>query len=130
MDIMQSIREKAKQNIKTVVLPEGEDERTLRAAEKITSEGLAKLILLGDPETMERKSEMLGLDLSDVKLMNPRTSKFKPDFAQEFFRLRSHKGITMEQAQEIVQHPLYFGALLVRWDVAQGSVAGDRKSVV
>ncbi len=124
MEIMKEIRRKAREAKKTVVLPEGEDERTLRAAEIITKEGLAELILLGDPETMERKAQMLELNLSKVKLMNPRTSKFRADFSQEYFKLRSHKGVTMEQAEKTVQLPLFFGAFLVKWGVAAGSVAG------
>lgn len=124
MEIMKEIHRRAREAKKTVVLPEGEDERTIRAAGVIAREGLADPILLGDPETMERKASIMNADISKVKLMNPRTSKFRADFAQEYFRLRSHKGITMEQAEKTVQQPLFFGALLVRWGVAHGSVAG------
>lgn len=124
MDIMDKIHRRARENLRTVVLPEGEEERTLRAAEVITKKGLANLILLGDPETMERKAENWGLNISRLKLMNPRISKFHHDFSQEFHRLRAHKGISLEQAADTMKKPLYFGAMLVRWGVAHGSVAG------
>ena len=121
---MQEIRDRARSELKTIVLPEGEEERTLRAADAIIEQGIANLILLGDPETMERKASNWGLDISSVKLMNPNKTKFKSDFTQEYFRLRSHKGITMEQAEEAMKQPLYYGAMLVRWGIADGSVAG------
>lgn len=121
---MQRICDKAKANPKKVVLPEGSEERTLRAADIILKEKLAKLIILGDPETMERQAEAWNLDLNGAQLMNPKTSKFSADFTQEYYRLRSHKGITMEQARETMKHPLFFGAMLVKWGLADGSVAG------
>jgi phosphate acetyltransferase len=124
MDFMQSIRAKAKTLNKTLVLPEGEEERTLRAAEIIIKEGIAKVILLGDSETMERKAEMLKLNLASATLITPTTSKFKADFTQEYYRLRSHKGITMEQAGDTMKQVLFFGAMLVRYGVADGSVGG------
>ena len=121
---MQRIREKAKANSRKVVLPEGSEERTLFAANAILKDKIADLIILGDPETMERQAENWGLDISRAQLMNPKTSKFIPDFTQEYYRLRSHKGITMEQARETVKIPLFFGAMLVKWGLADGSVAG------
>ena len=124
MDIMQEIRQRARNNLKTIVLPEGEEERTLCAADIIIDQKIANLILLGDPETMERKASNWGLNISQVKLMNPNKSKFINSFTQEFYRLRSHKGITMEQAEEAMKQPLYYGAMLVRWGIADGSVAG------
>ena len=124
MDIMEKIRSKARELKRTVVLPEGEEERTIRAAEIILREKIADLILIGDPETMERKSEQWGLDISQAKLMNPGKSKFIHDFSAEYHRIRAHKGITLEQAVETVKQPLFFGAMLVRWGIAHGSVAG------
>ena len=124
MDIMEKIRGKAKELDMTVVLPEGEEERSIRAAAIILREKLADLILLGDAETIERKSEQWDLDISGAKLMNPKKSKFIHDFSTEFHRIRAHKGITLEQAVETVKQPLFFGAMLVRWGIAHGSVAG------
>jgi phosphate acetyltransferase len=121
---MQKIRQKSKEKMNTIVLPEGEEERSLRAAEKILKEKIANIILLGDAETIERKTANWGLDIADAKVINPKTSKFKTDFIQEYYHLRAHKGITMEQAEDTMKHPLFFGAMLVRWGVAQGSVAG------
>ena len=121
---MEKIRNKARKLKRTVVLPEGEEERSIRAADIILREKIADLILIGDPETIERKSEQWKLDISRAKLMNPAKSKFVHDFSAEYYRIRAHKGITLEQAVETVKQPLFFGAMLVRWGIAHGSVAG------
>jgi len=121
---MAKIYQRAQNNPVTIVLPEGEAERTLRAADVILDKKLANLILLGDPETMERKSEQWKLNIEKAQLMNPKNSKFLHDFTTELYRLRSHKGMTMELAAETIRQPLFFGAMLVKWGLAQGSVAG------
>jgi phosphate acetyltransferase len=121
---MERLYRRAQENPVTIVLPEGEEERTLRAADIILDKGIANLILLGDAETMERKSEQWNLNIDKAQLMNPKNSKFLHDFTTELYRLRSHKGLTMEQAAENIRQPLFFGAMLVKWGLAQGSVAG------
>ena len=124
MDIMEKIREKAKANPKTIVLPEGEEERSIQAADAILKEKLANLILLGNPGNIDQTAAKLNADITGAKILDPQTSKFANDFSQEYFRLRSHKSITMEQAQQIMKENLFFGAMLVRMEVADGSVAG------
>ena len=124
MDIMEKIREKAKANPKTIVLPEGEEERTIQAAAAILKEELARLILLGNPGNIDQTAAKLNADITGAKILDPQSSKFAKDFSQEYYKLRSHKGITMEQAQQIMKDNLFFGAMLVRMGIADGSVAG------
>lgn len=121
---MEIIREKAKANPKTIVLPEGEEERTIQAADAILKEKLAELILLGNPGNIDQTAAKLNADITNAKILDPQSSKFAGNFSQEYYRLRSHKGITMEQAQQIMKDSLFFGAMLVRMGIADGSVAG------
>ena len=124
MDIMQQIWGKARSKVMTVVLPEGEEARTIKAAGIILKERLAKLILLGRVEEIERTAKMLDADIASATILDPANSKFRHNFTQEYFKLRSHKGVTMEQAEETMKHNLFFGAMLVRMGIANGSVAG------
>ena len=124
MDIMEQIWEKAKAKPMTIVLPEGEEARTIKAAHVILKEKLAQLILLGNQENIEKTAKMLDADISPARILDPATSKFNHDFSQELYKLRSHKGMTMEKAQETMRNHLFFGAMLVRMQIAGGSVAG------
>lgn len=101
--IIEKIRQKAKSNIKTIVLPEAQDERIRAAAQEISAKGLAKIILLDEN----------NLDLKKINI-----------YAQEFYELRKHKGISLEDAQKEISKPLYYGAMMVRNNEADGFVAG------
>ncbi len=126
MDFVQSIRNKAKNRKRTVVLPEGTEERMIRAAEIIRKEDIANLIMLGDPDTIHGKARDLGVTLPpEVKIVNPVASPDFDAYAELYYELRKEKGMTPEQARETMKNPLFFGAMLVRKHLADGSVAGS-----
>ncbi|NTU90254.1 MAG: phosphate acetyltransferase, partial [Actinobacteria bacterium] len=112
--------ERAKADKQTIVLPEGNDVRTLEAAEKILQQDIANIILLGD-ETAIASS---GYVLDNAQVINPATAPQFEDFAQQLFKMREAKGLTLEGARELVAQDLYFGVMMVYNDVADGMVAG------
>jgi phosphate acetyltransferase len=125
MDFVQSIRDKARNRKRTVVLPEGTEERMIRAAEIIRKEDIANIIMLGSPEIIQGKARELGVDLGDVRILDPQASPDFDAYAEVYYELRKKKGMTPEQARETMKNPLFFGAMLVRKHVADGSVAGS-----
>lgn len=126
MKISQLIREKAKKNPKIIVLPEGEEPRMIKAAETIINEGLASLILLGIEENINSKAQELGVNLSNkIQIINPKASEKFEEYAESYYQLRKHKGVSLDEAYQILENPLYFGALMVYHDDADGLVAGS-----
>jgi len=122
MDFMTKIKELARSANKTIVLAEGEDPRTVQAAAKILSEGLANLILLGNEAKI--KEVAAGLDISKATIIDPEISDKAGELSLFLYELRKDKGVTVEQALELVKNELYFGVLLVRAGMADGMVAG------
>ncbi len=111
---------RAKADTKTIVLPEGNDERTLAAAERILADGIADLIILGDVEDMQSK----GYNLSGARLIDNRSAQERGEFAEKLAELRAKKGMTLEQATELMDNELYFGMMLVKMGMADGLVSG------
>jgi phosphate acetyltransferase len=125
MQLLNSIKEKAKERNKIIVLPEGTEERTLKAADIILSEGIARIILLGNRETILKEAEKLNLDsIEKAKIIDPLTFDQKDKYAELLFKLRQHKGIQLEEASKLVEDPLYLATLLIKDGVADGEVAG------
>lgn len=122
MSIMNKILEKAKASKKTIVLPESDDRRMLEASQKIVSQGIANIILLGDEEAIKAKAG--DIDLSGVSFVNPLESDKAEAYANELVELRKHKGMTKEKAEETIKDPLYFGCMMVKMGDADGMVAG------
>jgi len=126
MKLSQLIREKAKKNPKIIVLPEGEEPRMIKAAETIIYEGLASLILLGREESIKSKARELGVELpNEIKIINPKDSKKLKEYAESYYQLRKNKGMSSDEAYKLLENPLYFGALMVYHDDADGLVAGS-----
>ncbi len=126
MKISQLIREKAKKNPKIIVLPEGEEPRMIKAAETIINEGFASLILLGREENIKSKARELGIDLSNkIKIINPKDSEKLKEYAESYYQIRKNKGVSLDEAYQLLENPLYFGALMVYHDDADGLVAGS-----
>jgi phosphate acetyltransferase len=117
--------DKAKSDRRHIVLPEGEEERILHAAEILMRRGVADLTLLGSPEKIKSKIGMLGLTLDGIKMVDPHTSKWCQEFAQTYYELRKHKGISVEMAADTVTDVNFFGTLMVYKDVADGIVSGS-----
>ena len=116
---------KAKADCRHIVLPEGAEERILRAGEILLRRGVADLTLLGNPEEIKYKIGMLGINLNGVKIVDPHTSEYRRDFAQTYYNLRKHKGISEEMAGDTVTDVNFFGTLMVHKDLADGMVSGS-----
>ena len=116
--------EQAKADRKHVVLPEGEDDRILQAADQLLKQGVAELTILGDVDDMNRRAADLGLDLSGAHLVNHLESELAEEFAAEFAELRKKKGVTIEEARETMKDVSYFGTMMVHKGLADGMVSG------
>ncbi|MCG7297381.1 phosphate acetyltransferase [Corynebacterium afermentans] len=116
--------EQAKANRKHVVLPEGEDDRILQAADQLLKQGVAELTILGDVDDMNRRASDLGLDLTGANLVNHLESELAEEFAAEFAELRKKKGVTIEEARETMKDVSYFGTMMVHEGLADGMVSG------
>jgi len=126
MKLSQLIREKAKKNPKIIVLPEGEEPRMIKATETIINEGFASLILLGKEENIKSKARELRVDLSNkIQIINPKDSEKLKEYAESYYQLRKNKGVSSDEAYQLLENPLYFGALMVYHDDADGLVAGS-----
>ncbi|WP_068268344.1 phosphate acetyltransferase [Caviibacter abscessus] len=125
-NLIEELKFKVKQNIKTVVLPEAEDERVIRAAAQVINEGFANIILVGENEKINADAKKYGVDISKVTIINPKTFDKIEEFSQELQELRAKKGMTLEQARAtMLSEPRFFGAMLVRKGYASGMVAGS-----
>lgn len=122
--ILQQIRQRAAQDVQHIVLPEGEDPRTLQAAEVCTKERIARITVLGDEQKIRDAASQAGVNLNGFEILDHRKSKDFAKMAEFYHQLRRAKGTTLEEAEQIVKDPLYFGNLLVRLGKADGSVAG------
>ena len=116
--------EQAKANRKHVVLPEGEDDRILQAADQLLKQGVAELTILGDVDDMNRRAQELGLDLTGANLVNHLESELAEEFAADFAELRKKKGVTIEEARETMKDVSYFGTMMVHKGLADGMVSG------
>ena len=124
MNILSRIKDKARSKKRRVVLPEGFDPRTIKAAKKIISEGIASVTILGDTDKVAELAKEHGLQLGKVEVIKPEHSPDYNSFVADFMELRAHKNISESEAKTTVAHPLYFGAMLVRHSKADASVAG------
>jgi len=124
MEVIDRIKEKAKAKRKRVVLPEGTEERMIQASKKILAEGLAEVSLLGDEEQIRKLAKTNNLDLNKVKVIDPVKSPKLKEYTAEYQELRKKKGITPEQAHQMMVHPLFYGAMMVRKNEVDGFVAG------
>jgi len=116
--------ERARAADKHIVLPEGEDDRILRAAATLLARGVARLTILGESFEVRARAIELGVDISGAEVLSPFDDVLRLRFAQEYARLRAHKGITLEQASDTVTDPSYFGTMMVHLGLADGMVSG------
>ncbi|WFE31940.1 phosphate acetyltransferase [Micromonospora sp. WMMD975] len=116
--------DRARARRRRLVLPEGTEERILRAAEVLLRRGVAELTLLGRPDDVVRRSRELGLDVGDAQVVDPATSEWRDEFAAEYAKLRAHRGMTPELAHDTMAQPNYFGTMMVRTGRADGMVSG------
>ena len=116
--------DRARADRKRIVLPEGEDDRILKAAGRLLQRNVAELTILGEEAQIRARSAELGVDLSVAKVLDPRTSELCDRFAEQYAELRKHKGVTVEQARETIHDVSYFGTMLVHNDMVDGMVSG------
>ncbi len=116
--------DRARARRRRLVLPEGADERILRATEVLLRRGVAEITLLGRPDEIARRTRELGVDLGDAQVVDPVTSPWRDEFAQAYAQLRAHRGVTVELAHDIVAQPNYFGTMMVQTGHADGMVSG------
>lgn len=124
MDFMTKMKDRAKADLKTVVLPEGEEERNLTAAASLTQDGIANIVLLGNPEAIKANAEKLGLDISKCQIIQPQAGENYQAYADAFYELRKKKGMTPEKALETLKDPMYYGTMMVKNGDADGMVSG------
>ncbi|MEU7119611.1 phosphate acetyltransferase [Streptomyces zaomyceticus] len=117
--------EQARADRRRVVLPEGTEERVLRAADVLLRRDVCDLTLLGDVETIRKKAADLGITLAGTQLIDPQTSELRDSFAEKYAALRAHKGVTVELAYDVVSDVNYFGTLMVQEGLADGMVSGS-----
>ncbi len=129
MDLISEIVERAKSDRQRIVLPEGTEERTLKAANQILTDGVADLIILGDPAEIIKKAVELGLgNIGKATIMNPENHVKKEEYAQLLYEIRKEKGMTIEKARELVLDPLYLGCLIIKNGDADGQLAGAQNT--
>ena len=125
MSVIEKIKAKAKTDVKHIVLAEGSEPRTVQAAAKIVAEGLAKITLVGKPEEIAKVAAETGTDLKGVAIVDPATCEKSEAYAQKLCELRQKKGMTIEQARDLVYgNTLYFATMMLKMDDADGMVAG------
>jgi len=124
MDVLKDFKEKAASNLQKIVFAEGDDERIIRAAAEVEAEKIAKIIILAEQDSIQKQAAEYGVDLSGVEIIDPEKSEYIAEFTDEFYELRKHKGITKEEAKNIVKDPLYFATMMIYTNKADGMVAG------
>ncbi len=122
--ILQKIRERAAADLQHIILPEGEDIRTVQAAAICAEQRIAKITLLGNEEKIRSLAAEAGANLNGIEILDHRRSHDRGKLATLYHQLRRAKGVTLEEAEQTVKDPLYYGNLMVREGQADGSVAG------
>ena len=129
MDLLQDIITRAKANKQRIVLPEGTEERTLRAADKLLADGVASIILIGNKTEISQLAASYGLKNIDLAtIVDPLNHEKKEAYADLLFQLRQKKGMTPEKAAVLVENPLYLGCLMIKAGDADGEIAGAQNT--
>ena len=128
MSFIEQIKERAKTEIKTIVLPEATDQRILEAAQIVKNEEYAKVILIGNEDEVKKIANDKKIDIEGIKIVDPSKSEKKEEYANKLYELRKAKGMTEEQAQKLILEPVYFGMMMVKLNDADGLVSGAAHS--
>jgi len=124
MTFIDGIKQRAKENIKTIILTESEDVRVLKAAEKVKKEEYANIILIGNEADANKLAKENNIDIEGITIIDPEKSEKFEEYANAFYELRKAKGITIEKAREILKDNMYFGTMMVKQGDADGLVSG------
>ncbi len=128
MNFIESVKQRAKSNIKTIVLPEAEDIRVLEATQIILNEKYANVVLVGNEEIVKNKAKENNINIDGVKIVNPATSEKYNSYVELLVELRKNKGMTVEEAKKLVLDPVYYGMMMVKCNDADGLVSGAAHS--
>ena len=125
MDLLAQIVARAKSNKQRIVLPEATEERTLRAADQVLADDIANIILIGNPDEIKKLAAEWGLTHIDkATIIDPENNPKSEEYAQLLAELRKKKGMTIEQARELVKNPLYLGCMIIKTEGADGQISG------
>ena len=124
MNFIDEIKERAKKEVKRIVLPEASDIRVVTAAATVLKEEYAEVVLVGNEENIRKMAEENNLDISKAIIVDPLKSERTSVYAENLYELRKAKGMTLEQAQELVKDEVYFGMMMVKLEEADGLVSG------
>lgn len=128
MSFIDDIKSKAKKDIKTIVLPEADDERVVLGGVKVIGEGFAKIVFIGKEEKIKNIAKKHDLDVSRATIIDPENSEKTEQYTKALYELRKDKGMTEEQAKELILDPVYYGMMMVKLDDADGLVSGANHS--
>ena len=125
MDLLSQIVARAKSNKQRIVLPEATEERTLRAADRVMADGIADIILLGNPDEIKKLAAEWGLqNIGKATIINPENSPKAEEYAEKLAELHKSKGMTIEEARKLVKNPLYYGCMIIKTEGADGQISG------
>ncbi len=124
MSFIDEVKNKAKKDIKTIVLPEANDLRTIEATANVLKEGFANIVLIGNENEITKLAEDNNFDISKAKIINPKNSEKYNTYVEKFYELRKEKGMTREKAKELLLDSVYFGMMMVKMEEADGLVSG------
>ena len=124
MSMIERVIERAKSDIKTIVFPEGNEERTVRAAAILMKEGIAKPILLGDPEQIKALAAQLDVDIAEIVIVDPETCAWTEEYVDALCEIRRNKGLTKMDAEKLLLDTMYYGIMMVKLGHADGLVSG------
>jgi phosphate acetyltransferase len=125
MNILDNIIANAQKAKKRIVLPEGKEPRTLRAADIVLKNGIARLILLGNPDQINREAQKLGVNIEKASIVDPVTDPRRAQYAAMMVEIRKSKGLTTEEALRLLNDPLYFGPMMIKAGDADGELSGS-----
>jgi len=129
MDLLKQIIERAKADKQRIVLPEGSEERTIKAADQLINEGIAEIILIGNPEEITKMANNFGLkNIEKATILDPKNYDKKEVYTDLLLELRKAKGLTREQAEKLAEDPLYIGCLMIKNGDADGEIAGAQNT--
>jgi len=124
MSMIEKVKNKARSDIKKIVLPEGDERRTVEAASILKREGLAEPILIGAPEDIKKVASELAADISGIEIVDPANSQKSSAYASALYEIRKNKGVSEDDAKKLVADPMYFGIMMVKCGDADGLVSG------
>jgi len=125
MSIIDEIRSKAKSLNKTIILPESQDTRVLEAAQELIKNKIVKVILIGEADKIKKDAQDNGINLDGAEIISVNDPRYKDAFAQKYYELRKTKGVNLDDAKKAMQNSIFFAAMLVKEEIADGYVAGS-----